>query len=62
MVIYSRLLLFLEGKSEADSEEARSRATTESHSDGQNVGYFSGTLQTVLLALGYSEPRFSSVS
>jgi hypothetical protein len=28
----------------------------ESHSDGQNAGYFSRTLQTVLLALGYSEP------
>jgi hypothetical protein len=28
----------------------------ESHSDGQNVGYFPRTLQTVLLALGYSEP------
>jgi hypothetical protein len=29
---------------------------TESHSDGQNVGYFLRTLRTVLLALGYSEP------
>jgi hypothetical protein len=29
---------------------------TESHSDGQNVGYFPRTLQTMLLALGYSEP------
>ena len=29
---------------------------TESHSDGQNVGYFPRTLQTVLLALGSSEP------
>jgi hypothetical protein len=28
----------------------------ESHSDGQNAGYFPRTLQTVLLALGYSEP------
>jgi hypothetical protein len=28
----------------------------ESHNDGQNVGYFLMTLQTVLLALGYSEP------
>jgi hypothetical protein len=27
-----------------------------SHSDGQNAGYFSRTLRTVLLALGYSEP------
>jgi hypothetical protein len=29
---------------------------TESHSDGQNAGYFLRTLQTVFLALGYSEP------
>jgi hypothetical protein len=29
---------------------------TESHSDGQRAGYFSRTLRTVLLALGYSEP------
>jgi hypothetical protein len=29
---------------------------TESHSDGQNVGYFPRTLRTVLLALGSSEP------
>ncbi len=29
---------------------------TESHSDGQNAGYLSRTLQIVLLALGCSEP------
>jgi hypothetical protein len=29
---------------------------TESHSDGQHGGYFSRTLQTLLLALRYSEP------
>jgi hypothetical protein len=29
---------------------------TESHSDGQNAGYFPRTLRTVLVALGYSEP------
>jgi hypothetical protein len=29
---------------------------TESHSDGQNAGYFPRTLRTVLLALGSSEP------
>jgi hypothetical protein len=29
---------------------------TESHSDGQEAGYFLWTLQTVLLALGSSEP------
>jgi hypothetical protein len=34
----------------------RNAASIESHSDGQNVGYFSRTLQTVLLALGSSEP------
>jgi hypothetical protein len=28
----------------------------ESHSDGQNVGYFLRTLWTMLLALGYSKP------
>jgi hypothetical protein len=28
----------------------------ESHSDGQNAGYFPRTLRTVLLALGSSEP------
>jgi hypothetical protein len=28
----------------------------ESHSDSQNAGYFSRTVRTVLLALGYSEP------
>jgi hypothetical protein len=34
----------------------RNVVPTESHSDDQNVGYFLRTLQTVLLALGYSEP------
>jgi hypothetical protein len=34
----------------------------ESHSDGQNAGYFSRTLRTALLALGIARPRFSSVS
>jgi hypothetical protein len=34
----------------------RNVVPTESHSDGQNVGYFPRTLRTVLLALGYSEP------
>jgi hypothetical protein len=29
---------------------------TESHSDGQNAAYLPGTLRTVVLALGYSEP------
>jgi hypothetical protein len=28
---------------------------TESHSDGQDAGYFSRTLRTVLLALGYNK-------
>jgi hypothetical protein len=40
----------------------RNVVPTESHSDGQNVGYFLRTLQTVLLALGYSEhPLFVGV-
>jgi hypothetical protein len=30
----------------------------ESHSDGQNAGYFPRTLRTTLLVLGYSEPPF----
>jgi hypothetical protein len=34
----------------------RNAVPMESHSDGQNVGYFPRTLRTVLLALGYSEP------
>jgi hypothetical protein len=33
----------------------RNVVPTESHSDGQNAGYFPRTLRTVLLALGYSE-------
>jgi hypothetical protein len=33
---------------------------TESHSNGQNADDFLRTLRTVLLALGYSEPRSSS--
>jgi hypothetical protein len=34
----------------------RDAVPTESHSDGQDAGYFSRTLQTMLLALGSSEP------
>jgi hypothetical protein len=34
----------------------RNVVPTESHSDGQNDGYFLRTLGTVLLALGYSKP------
>jgi hypothetical protein len=34
----------------------RNVVPTESHSDGQNAGYFPRTLWTVLLTLGYSEP------
>jgi hypothetical protein len=34
----------------------RNVVPTESHSDGQNAGYFPRTLRTVLLALGYGEP------
>jgi alpha-D-ribose 1-methylphosphonate 5-triphosphate diphosphatase PhnM len=34
----------------------RNVVPTESHSDGQNVGYFPMTLRIVLLALGYSMP------
>jgi hypothetical protein len=34
----------------------RNVVPTESHSDGQNAGYYPRTLRTVLLALGYREP------
>jgi hypothetical protein len=34
----------------------RNVVPTESHSDGQNAGYFPRTLRTMLLALGSSEP------
>jgi hypothetical protein len=34
----------------------RDTVPTESHSDGQDAGYFSRTLRTMLLALGSSEP------
>jgi hypothetical protein len=34
----------------------RNDVPMEPHSDGQNAGYFPKTLQTLLLALGYSEP------
>jgi hypothetical protein len=34
----------------------RDAVPTESHSDGQDAGYFPRTLRTVLLALGSSEP------
>jgi hypothetical protein len=35
----------------------RNVVPTESHSDGQNAGYFPRTLRTVLLALGSSNPQ-----
>jgi hypothetical protein len=34
----------------------RNDVRTESHSDGQNAGYFLSTLWTVLLTLGSSKP------
>jgi hypothetical protein len=40
----------------------RNVVPTESHSDGQNAGYFPRTLRAVLLGLGYSEtPLFVGV-
>jgi hypothetical protein len=39
-----------------DVPPRRNVVPMESHSDGQNAGYFPRTLRTVLLALGYSEP------
>jgi hypothetical protein len=63
MVIYSHLLLFplmagvkLTGRKHVRVPPHRNVVPTESHSDGQNVGYFPRTLRTMLLALGYSEP------
>jgi hypothetical protein len=63
MVIYSHLLLFLWMAGlklivtkHVRVQPRRNVVPTESHSDGQNTGYFPMTLQTVLLALGYSEP------
>jgi hypothetical protein len=38
----------------------RNAVPTDSHSDGQNARYFPRTLRTVLLELGFSEPRTSS--
>jgi hypothetical protein len=40
----------------------RNVVPTQSHSDGQNAGYFLRTLRTMLLALGIESPRFLSVS
>jgi hypothetical protein len=34
----------------------RNVVSTESHSDGENAGYFLRTLRTMLLTLGYSKP------
>jgi hypothetical protein len=63
MVIYSRLLLFLymarvklTVRMHVHAPPHRNVVPTESHSDGQNAGYFLMTLRIVLLALGYSEP------
>jgi hypothetical protein len=40
----------------------RNAVPTESHNDGQCAGYFSRTLRTLLLALGYSEtPLFVGI-
>jgi hypothetical protein len=46
----------LTARKHVHSPPRRNVVPTESHSDGQNVGYFLRTLWTVLLALGYSEP------
>jgi hypothetical protein len=46
----------LTAKNHVRVPSCRNVVPTESHSDGQNAGYFPRTLRTVLLALGYSEP------
>jgi hypothetical protein len=63
VVIYSRLLLFLwmaivklTARKHVRAPPCRNVVPTESHSDGQNAGYVPRTLETVLLALGHSEP------
>jgi hypothetical protein len=63
MVIYSHLLLFfqmamvkLTARKHVCAPPHRNAVPMESHSDGQNAGYFLRTLRTVLLALGYNEP------
>jgi hypothetical protein len=63
MVIYSFLpsLIYmvrmkLTARKHVRAPPHRNNVPTESHSDGQNVGYFPRTLWTMLLALGSSEP------
>jgi hypothetical protein len=63
MVIFSHLPLFLWMarvklivRKHVCVPPRRNVVPTESHSDGQNAGYFLRTLCIVLLALGYSEP------
>jgi hypothetical protein len=63
MVIYSCLpsliwmaKMKLTAKKHVRAPPHRNVVPTESHSDGQNAGYFPRTLQTVLLALGSSKP------
>jgi hypothetical protein len=46
----------LTARKHARAPPRRNVVPTESHSDVQNAGYFSWTLWTMLLALGYSEP------
>jgi hypothetical protein len=46
----------LMGRKHVHAPPCRNVVPTESHSDGQNVGYFLRTLRTVLLVLGSSEP------
>jgi hypothetical protein len=69
MVIYSHLLLFFKmarakliARKHVRAPPCRNVMPAESHSDGQNAGYFPRTIRTVLLALGYSEaPLFIGV-
>jgi hypothetical protein len=46
----------LTARKHVHAPQRRNVVPTESHSDGQNAGYFPRTQRTVLLALGYSEP------
>jgi hypothetical protein len=63
MVIYSFLpslikmaRMKLTARKHVCAPPRRNVVPTESHSNGQNAGYFSRTLQIMLLVLGSSEP------
>jgi hypothetical protein len=62
MVIYSclpsliKMTRKLTARKHVRAPSRRNAMPMESHSDGQHAGYFLRTLETLLMALGYSEP------